>query len=127
METRDTATAKPDVRANEQAATTPAHLVVSWNLAIGGMHCASCVVRVENALKSVPGVTDARVNLATERAGILVDPDRVRESDLASAVAAAGYSARRDELKPGEGAESLRRERAEGVAHWRGRLIVGVG
>ena len=97
-----------------------------WNLAIGGMHCGSCVARVENALKSVPGVTDARVNLATERAGVVVDPNRVKESDLASAVAAAGYSARRDELKPGQGADSLRRERAEGVAHWRGRLVVGV-
>jgi Cu+-exporting ATPase len=90
------------------------------------MHCASCVARVENALKSVPGVTDARVNLATERAGVVVDPWRVTESDLARAVEAAGYKARRDELVPGEGAESLRRERAEGVAHWRGRLIVGV-
>ena len=97
-----------------------------WNLAIGGMHCASCVVRVENALKSVPGVTDARVNLATERAGVVVDAARVSETALASAVASAGYRARRDELKPGEGAESLRRERAEGVAHWRRRLIVGV-
>ncbi len=97
-----------------------------WNLAIGGMHCASCVARVENALKSVPGVADARVNLATERAGVVVDPDRVSESELAAAVSAAGYRARRDELKPGEGAESLRRERAEGVAYWRTRLIVGV-
>ncbi|HEY2154850.1 MAG TPA: heavy metal translocating P-type ATPase [Isosphaeraceae bacterium] len=97
-----------------------------WNLAIGGMHCASCVVRVENALKSVPGVTDARVNLATERAGVVVDPGRVSESELSAAVSAAGYKARRDELKPGEGAESLRRERAEGVAYWRSRLIVGV-
>lgn len=97
-----------------------------WNLAIGGMHCASCVARVETALKSVPGVADARVNLATERAGVVVDPGRVSESELAAAVSAAGYRARRDELRPGEGAESLRRERAEGVAYWRTRLIVGV-
>ncbi len=78
------------------------------------------------ASKSVPGVTDARVNRATERAGVVVDPGRVSESDLAAAVAAAGYKARRDELVAGEGAESLRRERAEGVSHWRHRLIVGV-
>jgi len=31
-----------------------------WNLAIGGMHCASCVGRVEGALRSVAGVVDAR-------------------------------------------------------------------
>jgi len=97
-----------------------------WNLAIGGMHCASCVGRVEGALRSVAGVVDARVNLATERAGVVVDPGRVDEADLARAVASAGYRARRAELLPGEGAESLRRERAEGVASWRRRLVVGV-
>ena len=97
-----------------------------WNLAIGGMHCASCVSRVEAALNGVPGIADARVNLATERAGVLVDPSRVSESEIAEAVARAGYSARRAELIVGEGAESLRRERAESVAYWRNRLIVGV-
>ena len=39
-------------------------------LAIGGMTCASCVGRVEKALKAVPGVTEAVVNLATERATV---------------------------------------------------------
>ena len=97
-----------------------------WNLAIGGMHCASCVARVEGALRSVPGVVDARVNLATERAGVLVDPGRVQESDLAAAVLGAGYRATRAEIAPGEGAASLRRERAEAVAGWRGRLVVGI-
>jgi P-type Cu+ transporter len=97
-----------------------------WNLAIGGMHCASCVSRVETALRGVPGIADARVNLATERAGVRVDPSRVSESEIAEAVARAGYSARRAELIVGEGAESLRRERAESVAYWRNRLIVGV-
>jgi Cu+-exporting ATPase len=97
-----------------------------WNLAIGGMHCASCVSRVETALRGVPGVDDARVNLATERAGVRVDPSRVSESEIAEAVARAGYSARRAELIVGEGAESLRRERAESVDSWRDRLIVGV-
>ncbi len=97
-----------------------------WNLAIGGMHCASCVGRVEGALAKVPGVSDARVNLATERASVVVDPRRVDVESLAAAVAAAGYSARRAELVPGAGAEALRRERAEHVAYWRNRLVVGV-
>ena len=97
-----------------------------WNLAIGGMHCASCVSRVEGALGGVPGVESARVNLATERAGVRVDPSRVTERQIAEAVARAGYSARRAELVLGEGAESLRRERAEQLAYWQTRLIVGV-
>jgi len=48
-------------------------------------------------------VKEARVNLATERAGVVVDPGRVSETELAKAVAQAGYSARRAELKLGEG------------------------
>ena len=40
-------------------------------LEVEGMTCASCVGRVERALKAVPGVATASVNLATERAEIL--------------------------------------------------------
>ncbi|MDP3204726.1 MAG: heavy metal-associated domain-containing protein, partial [Hydrogenophaga sp.] len=38
------------------------------DLGIGGMTCASCVLRVEKALKKQPGVSEATVNLATESA-----------------------------------------------------------
>ena len=40
------------------------------DISIQGMTCASCVLRVEKALKAVPGVSSATVNLATERAHI---------------------------------------------------------
>jgi Cu+-exporting ATPase len=43
-------------------------------LDIGGMHCASCVLNVENALKRTPGVRDARVNLATREAVVDYEP-----------------------------------------------------
>ena len=97
-----------------------------WNLAIGGMHCASCVARVEHALATVPGVREARVNLATERARVVVARDRVDEDALAEAVSRAGYTARRAELEPGAGADALRHERAEQIAYWRNRLVVGL-
>ena len=106
--------------------TAPAGGVEEWNLAVGGMHCASCVARVEGALAKVPGVREARVNLATERASVVVDPSSVDETALSAAVAGAGYSARRDELTPGQGAASLRREREANVDDWRRRLVVGV-
>ncbi len=58
-------------------------------LRIGGMTCASCVGRVEKALRAVPGVLDASVNLATEKATVHGgDPAR-----LAAAVRDAGYEA----------------------------------
>ncbi len=59
-------------------------------LHIEGMHCAGCVGRVERALRAVPGVARANVNLATERADIAVT-EGVHRADLAKAVAGAGY------------------------------------
>src|SRR5690606_30253506 len=60
------------------------------DLAIAGMHCASCVGRVERALAAVPGVVGVSVNLATERARVHTagpaDP-----AVLAEAVRKAGY------------------------------------
>ncbi len=62
-------------------------------LDIEGMTCASCVGRVEKALKAVPGVTSASVNLATERATVRVADGSSNASRLAEAVKAAGYTA----------------------------------
>lgn len=61
-------------------------------LAIDGMTCASCVARVEKALLSVPGVTSASVNLASERASVSAGA-AVTEADLVAAIASAGYDA----------------------------------
>ena len=55
------------------------------------MTCASCVRRIEKAL--LGGVTDARVNLATEVASITYEPEIVRLDDLTGAVTKAGYTA----------------------------------
>ncbi|WP_312225422.1 heavy metal translocating P-type ATPase [Stutzerimonas nitrititolerans] len=60
-------------------------------LAIEGMTCASCVGRVERALKAVPGVAEATVNLATERARVR---GVVAVEDLLAAVGKVGYEAR---------------------------------
>jgi Cu+-exporting ATPase len=57
------------------------------------MTCAACVRRVERALTSVPGVSEATVNLVTERALVRFDPGRVDGATLLGAVSAAGYEA----------------------------------
>ncbi len=62
-------------------------------LSVTGMTCASCVMRVEKKLKKVPGVTDAAVNLATERASVTYDPQHADPAALVKAVEAAGYGA----------------------------------
>src|SRR5437763_423568 len=63
------------------------------DLAVGGMTCASCVARVERKLQRAPGVQEATVNLATERAAVAYDPTATTVADLVGAVEAAGYSA----------------------------------
>ncbi len=81
-------------------------------LAISGMSCASCVGRVERVLSAVPGVRQASVNLATERALVKVARG-VTAADLVRAVAATGFEARA--LMSGDGGsasdlEAARRE-----------------
>lgn len=63
----------------------------SLDILVEGMTCASCVVRVEKALRKVPGVLDASVNLATETARIHA-PAEVADAAVA-AIRKAGYDA----------------------------------
>ncbi|TCW15222.1 Cu+-exporting ATPase [Raoultella sp. BIGb0138] len=70
----------------------------SQQLLINGMSCASCVSRVQNALAAVPGVVQARVNLA-ERTALIMGSASAAE--LVQAVEKAGYGAEaiEDDLK----------------------------
>ncbi|RMG22163.1 MAG: heavy metal translocating P-type ATPase, partial [Methanobacteriota archaeon] len=61
------------------------------NLKITGMHCAGCVATVENALKKQPGVKEVGVNLATNKAHIIYDPEVVTREKLEEAVEKSGY------------------------------------
>jgi len=63
-------------------------------LNIKGMHCASCVAVVGKALKKTEGVSEASVNLSTEKASVEFDESRVDVSKLIAAVKNKGYDAR---------------------------------
>ncbi|HXG43067.1 MAG TPA: heavy metal translocating P-type ATPase [Dehalococcoidia bacterium] len=58
---------------------------------VRGMTCAACVARVERAMRRLPGVVDARVSLASARAGLELAPDGPTLADIARAVEEAGY------------------------------------
>ena len=82
----------------------------SVDLQVGGMTCASCVGRVERALKKVPGVQNAVVNLATERASVQLQGS-VDVSSLIAAIEKAGYEAQpvqHDAAATGEDATAQR-------------------
>ena len=71
---------------------------------VTGMTCASCVGSVERALRKLPGVVEASVNLANEKATVGYVAGEVRPQDLEKAVEGAGYSvAREDEGASAEG------------------------
>ncbi len=86
------------------------------DLGVGGMTCASCVSRVERALKKVPGVQDATVNLATESARITYATSAQAEALLRRAVRDAGYEPR-----------SAEAAMEEDLSPWAGFLPVAIG
>jgi Cu+-exporting ATPase len=86
------------------------------DLGISGMTCASCVSRVEKALKKVPGVQDAAVNLATESARVSYVPSPQMDAQLRRAVRNAGYEPRAAE-----------QAMPEDLSPWAGFLPVAIG
>jgi len=71
--------------------TTTTFSPSTLDLGVGGMTCASCVSRVEKALKKIPGVQDATVNLATESARVVYAPSAQMDAQIRRAVRNAGY------------------------------------
>jgi P-type Cu+ transporter len=63
-------------------------------LAVEGMTCASCAMRIEKGLGKVPGVRDASVNLATEQATVTYNPAQTTVEQMIQKVEAVGYKAR---------------------------------
>ncbi len=66
-------------------------ILTEWDTGVRGMTCASCVGRVERALKALPGVLEVGVNLATERASVRYLAGALRPEQLAEAITQAGY------------------------------------
>ena len=99
-------------------------------LPITGMTCASCVSRVEKALRTPPGVLRADVNLATENATVSYIPGQASYRDLVEAVRGAGYDV--VEPAPGAGKQAAEaaadaQEAARAAAYRRLKLKVTVG
>ncbi len=65
---------------------------IKKSFSIKGMHCASCIRVTERALKKTPGVKDAVVNLATEKATVSYDSDSCTPEQLADSIAKTGYT-----------------------------------
>jgi Cu+-exporting ATPase len=65
---------------------------------ITGMTCASCVDTVQRSLADLEGVDNASVNLATEKASVVYNPDRVSAKQLKESIVKAGYGVTEDQV-----------------------------
>jgi P-type Cu+ transporter len=91
------------------------------SLALEGMHCASCAAIIERSLRKLPGVIQANVNFAAEKALILYDKNLISMEDLIGAVKKAGYKAIPVDEKDRE-AESQRKENE--IGNYKKRFII---
>ena len=98
------------------AATSQAKLTIT------GLHCASCVGRAEIALRAVPGVTQASVNLASETAQVTYAEGVATPTQLAQAVTDAGYAAE----VANDAIHQIDRKAAESTVLQRATLIAGI-
>ncbi|MGI6246418.1 MAG: heavy metal translocating P-type ATPase [Pseudochelatococcus sp.] len=114
----------PDVGAVVDAVRAAGYDVRQETLgfSIAGMSCASCVLRVESAIKAVPGVIAAAVNLATERASVTAAVGAVAPGAIEAAVRRAGYEARA--LTPADGGDRERAAREAEIATLRRAVAI---
>lgn len=80
-----------------ELAEEPAESEITFD--IEGMHCAGCSAAVEKAASKAEGVTDARVNLATNKAFIRFQPDKISPDEIAKRIDDAGYTVVRQKKK----------------------------
>jgi len=93
---------------------------------VTGMTCANCAMNIERALKKkVPGVVNASVNFATERAFVEYIPGLTTIDEMISAIEAAGYGVIRPTEEQGEEDAELAARRAE-IRDQTRKFMVGI-
>lgn len=93
-------------------------------LNVEGMTCASCVQTIEKTLNETPGVIQATVNLATEKAFVKYDPTTVGPAQLLKAIEAVGYKASLPSEEVVKDTERLAREKE--IRTQRNNLIISI-
>jgi P-type Cu+ transporter len=92
---------------------------------IGGMTCAACATRLERVLSRTPGVGQATVNLASERAAVLFDPAQVQLGELVRRIEAAGFQAFTPSERPAASDADQEEARARELRRQRAAFLLG--
>jgi len=120
----DPAAATPAALVEAIAKTGYTPMVEKATIPIGGISCASCVATIEGALREMPGVVSASVNLATNAATVEFAPAAVSLQDLRRAIRDVGY----EPLEVPDGGWTTDHEKAardREIRTLKTRLIVG--
>ncbi|MFA6097300.1 MAG: heavy metal translocating P-type ATPase [Candidatus Paceibacterota bacterium] len=91
------------------------------NLVLSGMHCASCAKIIEKKLAKVPGVKEANVNFAAEKARVIFDSSKAGVNDLVKAVKAVGYGA---SLPNDADPDAERRRKQKEIDGFRNKFVI---
>ncbi len=93
------------------------------DLAIGGMHCASCAAIIQRKVKKLPAIKDIAVNFAAEKARVVYDSSQVSEAQIIDAIKKAGYEA---SVVTGNDSEAQKKRRAEEIKKYKTRFLIGL-
>jgi len=93
-------------------------------LKVGLMHCASCALNIETALKKTPGITSVNVSFPLERARISYDPEQISAPDMIKIIEGVGYTA--SEKLDRSDADREQRAREEEIKRQRTNFIIAL-
>jgi len=91
---------------------------------VGGMGCAACAARIEQALKNLPGVSSAFVNFATEKATVVYSPREVQIQMMRDAITKAGYKPLEEKTDAADAADANRKWKEKEIKALRMKFIV---
>ncbi len=92
------------------------------DLAIGGMHCASCSAIVQRSVKKLPGIKEVVVNFAAEKAKVIFDSAQVSDKQIMEQIVKAGYKAN---LTTADSSEAEKARREGEIKGYRNRFWTG--
>ena len=116
------AIAQPSAQAIEMNAEGNKDKQIS--LVVSGMHCASCAKIIEKKLQKVPGVKEANVNFAAEKARVVFSESQVKIGDLIKAVVSAGYKA---SIASDANPEEERERKEKEIKDYRNKFLISLG
>ncbi len=99
---------------------------------VGGMDCSACAIKVENALKGLPGVSDINMNYATEMLSLRLDENRTSRDSVEKRIRSLGYTPRplSGAIAGTAGDTAEEADDAGDQAWWKtrkGRMVLGLG